>query len=296
MLSSDYNSVAAVLTNDVYKRLLAPRASERNLVFTGRLITLIIGLLSLGIALIVMGNQGEGDLFQLMVKLFGVFLPPIAIPMLLGLITSRVSNAGGLAGLLLGIVMGLCAYTQAITLLSLLSLLLGIFAVTGTQSLSKQVSNKALFGSELLCFSISVLFGVCAYVFANMDDLSILRETQAITTLTVSFTIVGILAGSILCPDSKQRREEARAFVQRLGAAETEQDRAKPTVQTQVSPLPVIGQSIAFLGLLLTAVILFMETAGDKTMSLTVGSGMTVIGAVVWRMNSRNPKEERNNE
>lgn len=110
MLSSDYNSAAAVLTNDVYKRLISPNASNRILVFAGRVITLIIGILSLGIAFWIVGNQGEGDLFELMVKLFGVFLPPIAIPMLLGLISRKVNNAGGMTGLLLGMTIGLIAF------------------------------------------------------------------------------------------------------------------------------------------------------------------------------------------
>ncbi len=110
MLSSDFNSAAAVLTNDVYKRLISPNASNRTLVFAGRVITLIIGFLSLCIAFWLVGKQGEGDLFELMVKLFGVFLPPIAIPMLLGLLSRNVNNAGGMTGLLSGIAAGLFAY------------------------------------------------------------------------------------------------------------------------------------------------------------------------------------------
>ncbi len=135
MLSSDYNAVASVLTNDVYKRLIAPQASDRSLVYSARFITLLIGLISLGIALLV--NQGESDLFQLMVKVFSLFLPPIALPMLAGLISRRVSNAGGLTGLILGMSVGLTAFwigayypilrkEQYITAITFLTTLLGM--------------------------------------------------------------------------------------------------------------------------------------------------------------------------
>ena len=110
MLSSDYNAVAAVMTNDVYRPLIAPAASDKSLVFVGRVSTLLIGIISLGIGLLVANALKDNDLFQLMARLFGVFLPPIAIPMLAGLISRKISHAGGMAGFLLGIIAGLLAY------------------------------------------------------------------------------------------------------------------------------------------------------------------------------------------
>lgn len=110
MISSDYNAVASVLTNDVYKRFAGAGQSDRSLVFAARLFTLLVGVVSLLTAWVVMNNPGQEDLFQLMVRLFSIFLPPVALPMLAGLITRRVSNAGGIAGLLLGMTTGLAVY------------------------------------------------------------------------------------------------------------------------------------------------------------------------------------------
>ncbi len=110
MLSSDYNSVAAVLTNDFYKRLFGQQASERWLVMVARFSTLLVGLIALGVAYMIVSADGQGDLFQVMVKVFSIFLPPIAIPMILGLMSRRVSAWGALAGLLTGMTAGLLAY------------------------------------------------------------------------------------------------------------------------------------------------------------------------------------------
>jgi solute:Na+ symporter, SSS family len=108
-LSSDFNVCASVLTNDVYRRFIRPHASEKETVFVGRVMTLLVGLLSLGVALLVVELTGEG-LFKFMLKLFGIAAAPIGIPMLLGLISRRVTNRGALAGFGAGISVGLLLF------------------------------------------------------------------------------------------------------------------------------------------------------------------------------------------
>jgi len=109
-LSGEYNVLASVLTNDVYRRLIDKRASERRLVLVGRLTTLLIGCLPLAVALFVAANRGETLLFQKMVTVFSIAAPPIAIPMLAGLVWRRASNAGAISAFLAGIVVGLGLY------------------------------------------------------------------------------------------------------------------------------------------------------------------------------------------
>ncbi len=109
MLSSDYNVCASVLTNDVYRRLIRPGAGPRELVLIGRLMTLVIGVIALAVAFGLAGGSGV-DQFHNMVKLFSVATAPVAIPMLLGLLSKRMTNAGALAGFLGGIAVGLALF------------------------------------------------------------------------------------------------------------------------------------------------------------------------------------------
>ncbi len=108
MLSSDYNVAASVLTNDLYRRLIAPGASQRRLVWVGRGMTLAIGLIALGTAFLMARAEGD-ELFRNMVKLFSVATAPVAIPMIAGLLTRKVTNAGALAGFLAGLMAGIAA-------------------------------------------------------------------------------------------------------------------------------------------------------------------------------------------
>lgn len=109
-LSGDYNAAAAVITNDIYQRLFARGGTARHPVLAGRLATLLVGVIAMGIALVLVGYPGERRLVDIMAGVFSVLLPPVALPMMLGLLTKRVSNAGALGGFLAGATFGVTAY------------------------------------------------------------------------------------------------------------------------------------------------------------------------------------------
>jgi solute:Na+ symporter, SSS family len=109
-LSSDYNVCAGVLTNDVYKRLIRPNASQKELVLVGRSMTLLIGVVALATGLAIVSRGRSEDLFKMMVTLFGVAAAPAAVPMLLGLISPRASNAAAITGFIAGLATGLLLF------------------------------------------------------------------------------------------------------------------------------------------------------------------------------------------
>jgi SSS family transporter len=114
MLSGDYNVCAGVLTNDVYRRLVRPHAGQRELVVVGRLMTLLIGFISMGIAFVVVWgmDRGHGNdkLFRAMVQLFSIATAPVAVPMIAGLLSKRITPTGALCGFLVGLLTGLCLF------------------------------------------------------------------------------------------------------------------------------------------------------------------------------------------
>ncbi len=113
MLSSDYNSLASVVTNDIVKRLFLREVSDRALVFVARLSTLVVGLLAMLLAVLFARAETLEDLVQYMARLFAGLLPPVALPMLAGLLTRRTSNAGALTGFFLGAACGVAAYVAS---------------------------------------------------------------------------------------------------------------------------------------------------------------------------------------
>ncbi len=97
-LNSEYNIMAGVLTNDIYKRLIAPGASAGHLLWAGRILTVLIGLgITLGALLI----PGLGGAFEANKLFAGILAIPLAIPLLLGLWLRR-PNSAALVGAIAG--------------------------------------------------------------------------------------------------------------------------------------------------------------------------------------------------
>jgi hypothetical protein len=116
-LSGDYNVMASVITEDIYRRLINKEASQRRLVIVGRVATLIVGILTItiGISLITSARKG---LFEVMVTVFGLFVGPMLIPMLAGLLIKRVTWRGAAAGIATGFISGLTLYLYKAFVLS----------------------------------------------------------------------------------------------------------------------------------------------------------------------------------
>jgi SSS family transporter len=104
-LSADYNVMASVITEDVYRRLIDPAASQRRLVLVGRLATLAVGLITIFIGMLLVTTAQRG-LFEVMVTVFGLFVGPMLLPTLAGLVSRRLTVRGAAAGIAAGLISG----------------------------------------------------------------------------------------------------------------------------------------------------------------------------------------------
>lgn len=103
-LSSVFNSCSTLVTWDVYKEL-RPGASERQLVWVGRVATAV--MTALGLAWIPLMGNISSTLYVYLQSVQGYISPPIAAVFLLGIAWRRINAAGALAALLSGAVLGL---------------------------------------------------------------------------------------------------------------------------------------------------------------------------------------------
>ena len=99
-LAGNFNAAAAVITD----------ALGRKSMVAARLATIGVGGLVVALAFVMRYAQGADDLFNLSNKVFGVFLPPIAIPMLCGIFAKGLSRRSGMCGLVGGIAVGLAVF------------------------------------------------------------------------------------------------------------------------------------------------------------------------------------------
>ena len=109
-LSADYNVMASVITEDVYRRLIDPGATQRRLVFVGRLATLAVGLLTIFIGMLLVTTAQRG-LFEVMVTVFGLFVGPMLLPTLAGLVSRRLTARGAAVGIVAGLTSGVSFFS-----------------------------------------------------------------------------------------------------------------------------------------------------------------------------------------
>ena len=109
-LAGNYNAIAAVLTDDFYVKMLSPQADPKRRLRVARIATVLTGLMVIGFTFLMRLFQGANDLFDLCNQVLSLFLPPIAISMIAGILCRRVTRRAGLAGLLTGMVAGVAAF------------------------------------------------------------------------------------------------------------------------------------------------------------------------------------------
>jgi len=102
-LSSVFNSCSTLITWDIYKKM-HPGASERRLVWVGRMATgvlVVLGLLWIPFMQII-----SGRLYEYLQSVQAYIAPPIAAVFLVGVMWRRINSDGAIASLLLGFVLG----------------------------------------------------------------------------------------------------------------------------------------------------------------------------------------------
>lgn len=98
-------SSATVFTFDIYKRMLAPNSSEKQLVRVGIISSVLILLIALGIA-IVLGLMG-GGLFVYVQTLYAFFAPPFSAVFLMGILFKRINAKGAATAVFTGFAFGI---------------------------------------------------------------------------------------------------------------------------------------------------------------------------------------------
>ncbi|CAM9715300.1 unnamed protein product, partial [Discosporangium mesarthrocarpum] len=104
-LDSVFNSAATMWTHDVHRRFINPRATQLQLVRMGRLVTAVI--VGLGVAWMPVIEGQQRQLYQVTQSAQTHVAPSLATVMIIGFIWKRANGCGGLAGMLVGTVLGL---------------------------------------------------------------------------------------------------------------------------------------------------------------------------------------------
>ena len=103
-INSVLNSTATVVTLDLYRGLINPRADDRALVRVGVWVSALV--LGVSVALAILLVYWRDSIFVYMQTLIAFFAPPFAAVFLVGLLWKRINSAGAVAAVLAGFGLG----------------------------------------------------------------------------------------------------------------------------------------------------------------------------------------------
>ena len=104
-LGSEFNTLSGVLTRDFYIKKVKPGLSEREEVLMGRTFTVIIGAVTILVAIAFNALKGF-NLMDIMFRIFSAFGPAVMIPLVFGLLFKKFNARGTLWGVLAGSLTG----------------------------------------------------------------------------------------------------------------------------------------------------------------------------------------------
>ncbi len=104
-LGSEFNTLSGVLTRDFLKKKIKPNLSEKQEIFAGRASTVLIGAVTVLLAVLFNALQGF-NLMDIMFRIFGAFGPATMIPLIFGLLFRKFNSRGALWGLIAGCTTG----------------------------------------------------------------------------------------------------------------------------------------------------------------------------------------------
>jgi SSS family solute:Na+ symporter len=105
--NSVLNSSATIFSLDLYKRHFNPKASDKKLVYIGKLTSSVLAIFAIAVAPFV--AKSPDGLYQLLQQLNGIFFIPIASIMLVGFFTKNISALAAKVALFVGLTFYLLA-------------------------------------------------------------------------------------------------------------------------------------------------------------------------------------------
>jgi len=103
-LNAEYNIMAGVLTNDVYSRMINPKAGEKKLLNVARISTLLVGIVMIFGAI---GIRNFGGAFEANKLFTGILAIPVGIPLVLGIASRKPNMHSAIYTIVVGIISGI---------------------------------------------------------------------------------------------------------------------------------------------------------------------------------------------
>jgi SSS family transporter len=102
-LNTSYNVMSSVFVNDIYRRFINPKASDRKLANMGRTAMVTVGIMAMVLAFFI---KNLGGACQMLFEMLGLVWGPMQIPIVIGIMTRKTPTWGAITASILGFISG----------------------------------------------------------------------------------------------------------------------------------------------------------------------------------------------
>ena len=102
-LNAEYNVMASVLTNDIYKRLFNRNASEKKLLSVARISTALVGAIMIVGAILIRNFGGAFEANKLFSSILAI---PLGIPLIMGILVRKPDSTASILTIFTGVISG----------------------------------------------------------------------------------------------------------------------------------------------------------------------------------------------
>jgi len=297
-LDSVWNTVSAVVSVDLYKGHLRPGATDRELLWVGRITVVVLACAAVAMALIIV--HSPIGLFTFSNIVLGLVAIPVTVPLFVGLVSRIPLSWSAVPSILSGVLIAAVARFELNWTLG--PQYLAVILVALVPLFSSRWLGQLFLGRPALARAATVAVGLllwCGFAIAEAptmtpgvsragaDAVWLMASIAALTLITIVF--LPLYARELRQPPDRLERFFAR--LQRPVDVETEVGMGS----REGSPNAIIGWAAAGLGAI--PLILWIVSSGENaTVLLTLALLLLGIAALFlrasWRLRSRRRSEE----
>ncbi|MEN8229385.1 MAG: hypothetical protein ABFS38_14600 [Bacteroidota bacterium] len=243
-LGSEFNTLSGIITRDFYKKKINPDISEKKEVVIGRIATVIIGTITILLAILLSFFRGL-TLMDIMFRIFAAFGPPIMIPLIFGLLFKKFNARGVIWGVISGATVGII-------------LIVANFILVGKYSEQMAVDPNLEF-----------------WLRSGWNSIA--------TVLNVLATILGMWVGTMTKPTPRAEEDKVNSFFNDLKKPFQLETTAKESSLSPFKiigfTLAVFGIIFAAISLL---VLFVYHNAQAFKLDMILGSALFLLGGFLW--------------
>lgn len=248
-LGSEFNTLSGILIRDFYKKKINPDITEKKEVVYGRIATIVIGTITIVLAIILSFLKGL-TLMDIMYRFFTAFAPPIMIPLIFGLLFKKFNARGVIWGVIAGASIGI------------ILILINFFMVS--------------------------IYAEQMKVDHNLEFWLRSGWNSIATFLNIAATIIGMWIGSVTKPTPKEEEEKVKVFFEDLKKPfELEPSEKKSTFSPFKIigfTLAAFGVIILLIALI---ILLFYDNAQAFKIDLYLSLTLLFVGGIMWFKSDR---------